>query len=338
MASTTATPPQTRRRRAWRVTRWVLLAILLVLMVVVFFAFLRPLTVLWTVTQARLLFEGLHSDYTEIPYAGNPHVRIHYYYGGSGSPIVLVHGLGGRSEDWANLMPQLVRDHHRVYALDLPGYGRSAWPHNAAYSIAEESSAVEAFMDNRHLARTDLAGWSMGGWLAMRVALDQPQRIRRLVILDSAGTRFSLTWDTSLFEPDTAAKLAELDDLLMPGPAPHVPGFVQRDIFRFVKRHGWVVKRNMESMLTGDDLLDGKLGALKMPMLIVWGKQDHLIPVSAGEQIHRAVPQSEFEVFDGCGHLAAGQCAGQVGPVLTGFLDEPSPIGGQQAEIQRKPQ
>ena len=333
----TATPPQKRERRAWRTVRRILLSILALLVFIVVFAFLRPLTVLWFATQTHLWMHGIHSDYTTIPFAGNPRVRVHYYAGGSGSPVVLVHGLGGRSEDWANLMPQLVRDHHRVYALDLPGYGRSDWPPNAAYSIRQLSEAVEAFLDNRHLAQTDLAGWSMGGWVAMRVALDQPQSVRRLVIFDSAGTRFIFTWDTTLFEPDTATKLTALDNLLMPTAAPHVPGFIQRDIFRFVGKHGWVVRRNMESMLTGADLLDGKLGALKMPMLIVWGKQDHIIPVSAGAAIHDAVPQSEFVVVDGCGHLAPGQCAAQVGPVFKGFLDEPSPIGGQRAEI-KKPQ
>ena len=336
--ATAANPPQSKARQAWRTTRRVLLAILLVLVFVVVFAFLRPLTLLWFATQTHLLVEGIHSDYTEISFAGNPHLRIHYYAGGSGSPIVLVHGLGGRAEDWAGLMPQLVRDHHRVYALDLPGYGRSDWPANAAYSIAEQTAVVEAFLDNRHLAHTDLAGWSMGGWIAMRVALDQPQRIRRLIICDSAGTRFNLTWDPSLFEPDTPAKLAALDNLLLAGPAPHVPAFIQRAIFRFVGKHAWVVRRNMNSMLTGASLLDNpQLGALRMPMLIVWGKQDHLIPVAVGEQIHHAVPQSELEIFDGCGHLAPGQCAAQVGPVLKGFLDEASPIPGQQAEILRKP-
>src|SRR6202167_5541606 len=257
--ATTATPIERRSRHTWRVLRRTLLAILVLLVALVVFAFLRPLTVLWTVTQTHLLIEGIHSDYTEIPFTNSGRVRIHYYAGGSGSPVVLVHGLGGRAEDWANLMPQLVRDHHRVYALDLPGYGRTDWPPNAAYSIAEESGALEAFLDNRHLAQTDLAGWSMGGWLAMRVALDQPQRIRRLAIFDSAGTRFSLTWDTSVFEPNTAAKLTELDNLLMAALAPHVPAFIQRDIFRFVGRHGWVVKRNMESILTGAELLDGQL-------------------------------------------------------------------------------
>jgi pimeloyl-ACP methyl ester carboxylesterase len=335
--ATATTPPETAARHRWPTARSVVFSILLLLVLVVVFAFVRPLTVLWLATQTHLLLEGIHSDYTTIPFAGNPHVRIHYYVGGSGSPVVLVHGLGSRAEDWANLMPQLVRDHHRVYALDLPGYGRSDWPREATYSISELTGAVEAFMDDRHLDKTDLAGWSMGGWIAMRVALDRPQRVRRLAIFDSAGTRFALNWEPSLFEPDTPAKLEALDDLLMPGKAPHVPGFIQRDIFRFVGKHGWVVKRNMDSMLTAKDLLDGQVSALRMPMLIVWGKEDHLIPVSAGGEIHAEVPQSEFVVVDGCGHLAPGQCAAQVGPVFKGFLDEASPIAGQKAEILKKP-
>ncbi len=333
--ATAATTPVRKTRRAWRTLRLVLLSILVFLVALVVFAFLRPLTVLWIATQTRLLLYGIHSDYTTIPFAADPHVRVHYYAGGTGSPVVLVHGLGGRSDDWANLMPQLVRDHHRVYALDLPGYGRSDWPANAAYSIPQLSAAVEAFMDNRHLARPDLAGWSMGGWITMRVALDEPQRIRRLVIFDSAGTRFDLNWDPAIFEPDTPAKLDALDKLIMAGRPPHVPGFIQRDIFRFVHKHAWVVRRNMDAMLTGDSLLDGQLSALTMPMLIVWGKQDHLIPISAGAAIHKAVPQSEFVIVDGCGHLAPSLCAAQIGPVFKGFLDERSPIGGQQAEIKK---
>ena len=89
----------------------------------------------------------------------------------------------------------------------------------------------------------------------------------------------------------------------------------------------------MDSMLTQKDLLDGKLGALKMPLLIVWGKQDYVIPYSVGEQIHKEVPQSELALFDGCGHLVAAQCAGRVGPVVKGFLDEVAPMPGRQSEI-----
>ena len=329
---TTAAAPR-KRRRFWRVLRWLLLVGVPLLAALIFFALLRPLALLIAETQARLWFDGIHSEYMEIPFAGSEHVRVHYFEGGSGSPLVLVHGLGGRAEDWANLMPLLVRGHHRVYALDLPGYGCSAWPRNASYSIAEESQAVEAFMDRLRLAHTDLAGWSMGGWIAMQVALDQPQRIRRLVIFDSAGITFKLNWNTALFEPDTPEKLRELDDLLWPAAAPPVPGFIQRAIFRYVDRHGWVVRRNMDSMLTGQALLDHKLGALHMPVLIVWGQEDHLLPVSMGEQIHRDVPQSEMEVFVGCGHLGPEQCAGRMAPVVNGFLDETSPIPGREAVV-----
>lgn len=332
MASTATTPRKSshplRRRIGWTLA---LLAALVVALLL--FAVLRPLTLLWAAAQARLLLAGIHSETTTLSYAGLHDIHVHYYVGGSGPTVVLVHGLGGRAEDWANLMPQLVHDHHRMYALDLPGYGRSDWPRNAQYSISEEAAAVEAFMNNRKLTRADLGGWSMGGWVAMRLALDEPQRIRRLMIFDSAGVRFPLHWDIALFEPDTPAKLRALDDLLMPSPPPQVPGFIARSIFRYVQLHGWVVRRNMDSMLAGGDLLDGKLGALKMPMLIVWGKQDHLIPYTAGEEIHKEVPQSELEIFDGCGHLAPGQCAGRIGPVVAGFLDEAAPAGGRTAEI-----
>jgi pimeloyl-ACP methyl ester carboxylesterase len=333
--ATVAVPAQEARRRRGRIVRWCLLGILVLVVASMIFAWEWPLDLLLAATQARLRVDGIRSEYTLIPFGSGGAVRVHYYEGGSGSPLLLVHGLGGRAEDWANLIPQLVRDHHRVYALDLPGYGRSDWPRDAQYSIPELAGAVEAFMNNQHVQRADLGGWSMGGWIAMRVALDEPQRIRRLMVFDSAGLRFNLNWDTGIFEPNTPEKLRTLDDLLTPTPPPRMPGFIARAIFRYVDRHGWVVRRNMDSMLTLKDLLDGQLGKLKMPVLIVWGRQDHLIPYTVGEQIHHDISQSELEIFDGCGHLAASQCAGRVGPVVTGFLDEAMPMAGRQAEIAR---
>ncbi|MGC2636252.1 MAG: alpha/beta fold hydrolase [Acidobacteriaceae bacterium] len=331
--ATTTVSPRKRLRRTLHVLWWTLLILFPLVVALVAYALLRPLSLLWTAAQVRLLLAGVHSRYTEVPVGNVGKVRVHYFEGGSGTPLVLVHGLGGRAEDWTNLMPQLVRDHHHVYALDLPGYGRSQWPKNAQYSIPELAGAVEAFLNKKSLAQTDLGGWSMGGWIALRVALDEPQRIRRLIVFDSAGFKWDMTWDKTLFEPDTPQKLRALDNLLMPTPPPMPPAFIQRAIFRYVGRHGWVVRRNMDALLTQRDLLDGQLGALKMPVLVVWGRQDYLIPISVGEQMHKAVRQSELEIFDGCGHLAPEMCAGRIGPVVKGFLDEPSPIAGRTAEI-----
>ena len=151
----------------------------------------------------RLRLHGVHSEFVTV----NGY-KMHYLVGGSGRPLVLVHGLGSRAADWANLIPRLIDGGHRVYALDLLGYGRSAQPKDADYSISEQAAMVEGFLDSQHLQQVDLAGWSMGGWIAMQVALQQPERVRRLVLLDSAGLRFKLGFDPALFQPASPNDLA----------------------------------------------------------------------------------------------------------------------------------
>jgi pimeloyl-ACP methyl ester carboxylesterase len=288
------------------------------------FVWLRPLEVLFTGAQIALRLHGVHSEYTRVD-----GYRIHYYVGGAGKPIVLVHGLGGRSEDWTILIPELVRGGHRVYALDLLGYGRSQKPANAPYSIAQEAGIVEHFMAAQGLTRTDLAGWSMGGWVAMRVALDEPQAIRRLVLYDSAGLRFVVPYDTALFWADTPEKLAHLNDLLSPAKAPALAGFIQRAVLKTLERNGWIIQRSVHSMLTGADLVDDRVNDLKMPVLIVWGRQDQITPVALAYELHKEAPQSVLEIYDGCGHLAPRECVPRIGPATIKFLNaEPSMASG----------
>jgi pimeloyl-ACP methyl ester carboxylesterase len=328
-------PPRQRRRASGApLLRLFLNPVVLVILSVVVglaaFLWLRPLELLFSIIQIRLRFSGIRSEFASVD--GQ---RIRYFVGGSGTPIVLVHGLGSRSEDWVGLLPQLVQAGHRVYALDLLGYGRSSAPRDAAYSIAQEAGVVEKFIAGQNLNQTDLAGWSMGGWVAMRVALDEPARIRRLAIYDSAGLRYDLPFYAPLFWPDNTARLNTLSDLLAADRGPRWPAFIQRDIFRRVRRNGWVVQRTMQSMLTGVDILDGKLSALKMPMLIVWGKQDKITPAALGYKIHSQVPQSVLEIYDGCGHLAARECSERIGPNTVAFFNAEPPLAAQAKEYPR---
>jgi pimeloyl-ACP methyl ester carboxylesterase len=311
----------------WRTYGYAVLAMVALFLLGAIVVWQRPLAVVETMTRARLAFEGFHNEYATI--RGN---RIHYYEGGSGAPVVLVHGLGSRAEDWANLMPQLKQAGFHVYAIDLLGYGRSARPANATYSIPEEAHYVEDFMAQRGLQKVNLVGWSMGGWVSMRVALDQPERIGRLVLCDSAGVRFEPTFTIFDFEPTTVPAVRHLYSLLMPQPT-ELPDFLARDMVRKFKELNWVVDRSARSMFRGDDLLDGKLGGLQMPTLIVWGKQDHLIPLATGVAMHQQIPQSVLQIYDGCGHLAPGQCAARLGPRLIDFLDGKPPQTKQTAEI-----
>jgi len=290
-----------------------------VLVVVAGLVFLaRPVSCFNQLTYAQECFSGVENH--SVTVAGH---RIHYLAEGpaAGPAVVLVHGLGGRGEDWLNLAPWLAKAGFRVYLPDLPGYGRSEKPADFSYSVPDEAVAVIGFLDALGLKQVDLGGWSMGGGIVQHIAGKHPERVRRLMLFDSVGIYQKPAWDTRLFTPTTPAELDQLDKLLMPNP-PRVPGFVAQDILRISRRNAWVIHRALNTMLTGQDATDSLLPGLKMPVLIVWGGEDHITPLTLGEKMHSLIPQSQLEVFPGCGHLAPGQCAAQIGPNLVEFVKQ----------------
>jgi pimeloyl-ACP methyl ester carboxylesterase len=271
---------------------------------------------------------GVKSEYVE---AGG--YRLHYFEagpaGGGGTPLVLVHGLGARGEDWAAMIPALAARGFHVYAPDLLGYGRSPKP-DVDYSISLEEETVAQFMQVMHVPRADVGGWSMGGWIVMKLALDHPELVNRLVIYDSAGVYFLATWDPELFTPGDVVGVEKLMAILSPKPR-LLPNFAAKAALRKLEGNAWVIRRSMTAMTNGRDLLDFRLYQISQPMLIVWGAQDELIPLSAGEAIHKNVPQSVLNIVEGCGHLAPAECAP---PVIEGTVDflraEPPARGGEK--------
>lgn len=275
-----------------------------------------PVRVFTQSTQVHMWFDGARSHWTRVD-----GYRIHYYAMGpeSGSPLVLIHGLGARAEDWAQLAPYFARAGYRVYLPDLPGYGESDMPVNFSYSIADQAQVVTGFLDTLGLKQVDLGGWSMGGWIVQVVALHHPERVNRLILFDSAGIYARPEWNTALFTPTSANQIAQLNALLMPNP-PSIPGFVAADILRLSRSHGWVIQRALASMLTGRDTTDSQLPQLRMPVLIVWGGLDRITPLAQALKIHASVPQSQLDVIQGCGHLAPSQCAPAIAPTALQFL------------------
>jgi len=295
---------------------WVL-GLLVVFAAVVGIGFwMRPVSFLTEWMYVRLSLAGVESH--EVSVAGH---RVHYDAEGpaNGPVVLLVHGLGSRAEDWRELAPILAKAGFRVYMPDLPGYGRSEKPADFSYSVPDEAAVVVGFLDAMGLEQVDLGGWSMGGWIAQRVAGEHPERVRRLMLFDSAGIYQMPEWNTNLFTPVTLAELDEFDALLMPDP-PRIPGFVARDVLRHLRSNAWIVKRAMGSMLKGQDATDSLLPGLKMPVLLVWGEKDRVTPLVQAEKMHSLAPQSELVVIPGCGHLAPLQCAPQIGPKLVEFV------------------
>ena len=288
--------------------------------------YLRPLWVMQQATHLGLFFSRVQSNYVLTPEG-----RVHYYEAepripGGGVPIVLVHGLGDRDEAWASMLKRLKRAGFHVYAPDLLGYGRSPRPEDGDYSIAGQTKYVSDFIEALGLQKTNIGGWSMGGWIALKVALDHPELIDRVVVYDSAGTRFDLKEPKKLFEPQTTDDVQRLFSTMEPDAKP-LPMFLRRDLLRAIQGYQWTIDHNLNSM-TEKDLLDSRLPSLTEPLLIVWGSDDHLIPLAVGQQMHQLVPNSELDILAGCGHLSPNHCASRAAQATADFLRaNPVPSG-----------
>jgi pimeloyl-ACP methyl ester carboxylesterase len=178
--------------------RWTAIAVALLAFVA--FAYLRPLTIyfavrdlyLRTIAEEGFVRVGAH--------------RIHYYALGDGPPLLLVHGVASRAADAAPLFRSLART-HRVYAPDLLGYGHSDQPRDSDYSVATQAEILRGFMDAMRLQQTDVLGMSMGGWITLKIAAEHPERVKRLVLVSSAGVDFPSTLDERGFSPETMDEL-----------------------------------------------------------------------------------------------------------------------------------
>jgi pimeloyl-ACP methyl ester carboxylesterase len=315
-------------RRIGRILFAIFVVVFLCIAAVVMAVWRAPLWVEAKFTEHRLAGAGIQSHTMRLD-----GMNIHYIEGGTGAPVVLIHGLGSYAErDWGALAPALVRAGYHIYAPDLPGFGESDKPAERTYSIPEQVKFVEDFLDARQLGGVVLGGESMGGWIVSALAIDAPQRVSKLMVFDSAGLNFKLSFDPALFTPETPEQVDQLMAIVTPNPPP-APGFVKAALIDRWKRNGWVTRRALLSMKEGHDFLDGKLSALKMPMLIVWGKQDVLTPLALGEETHRDAAQSTMLVFDGCGHIAAQTCADRVSPAVIDFLAGKGPAAGQRVDV-----
>src|SRR3569833_1502655 len=162
-----------------RLRRSIALLILVILTASAAVFWARPVSVFRVLNEAQMYLIGARNHETTVN-----GFRIHYYTLGpaTGQPVVLVHGLGGRAEDWEKLAPYLRKAGYRVYLPDLPGFGQSERPASFSYSVTDQSKIIVGFLDAIGLKQVDLGGWSMGGWIVQLVASSNPARVSRLML------------------------------------------------------------------------------------------------------------------------------------------------------------
>ena len=283
--------------------------------------YLWPLAVAHTAGELALRLSGVRSRYAQAgPY------RLRYLEAGSGPPLLLVHGLGSNAmQDWGRFVAPLGESYH-VYAPDLVGFGRSERPATADYSIPMQVEAVRAFLGAVGIGKTRVAGLSMGGWIVARLAAEHPELVERLVLVAAAGMRPDerAAIPAEALLPHDEAGVRRLIATVRYKP-PAAPSFLVRDILAERLREEWIVRRALESMRPGKDWLNGTLGHATMPVLIVWGMHDALIPVAYAAPLQAEFKHATLTVLDGCGHVPMADCPQEFDRVMTAFLAAEAP-------------
>ena len=252
--------------------------------------------------------------------------KIHYLESGSSGPVViLLHGLGVDSNQWRFTLPTLGGFH--VYAPDQIGFGKSDKP-ALNYRVQTLVDFLDGFYRQAGIQKATLVGNSMGGWVAAAFALAHPDKVEKLVLVDAAGysqERWNgppVTREELLkLNPATLGGVRELLGLILANQmlvndSSVQAGFTQR----LAAGDGHVVNAMIESILRSEDFLDGKLGALKIPTLIVWGREDRLLPVAVGEAFAKDITGAKLTVLDKCGHIPHVECFMPFTKVLADFL------------------
>lgn len=287
------------------------------------------------------------------------YVTIHghrraYRMAGAGPPLLLLHGIGDSSESWVPLIPSLAR-RYTVVAPDLLGHGHSAKP-RADYSVAAFANGMRDLTEVLGISRCTVVGHSLGGGVAAQMTYQYPERVERLVLVSSGG----VARDVSPLLRFAAAPLTDMSLPLMESP----PGkwlartFVNglRLVGHDLGRDASEVSRVIDGMPDGSSrhaftrtlrsvvdwrgqlvtMLDRAYLVEGMPILIVWGEHDAIIPVRHARIAHEMLPGSRLELYPEAGHFPQHQDPARFIAQLDEFIGSTAPYVDNPQRTRRR--
>lgn len=262
--------------------------------------------------------------------------RTRYAVSGDGTALVLLHGLGRSIEDWFPAQ-ELLRDTSRTYSVDLPGFGESERL-GSRTDLPSLAAAVAGFLDAvGECGPVRVAGNSLGGAVALQFAADFPERVSALILVDSAGFGREVTLGLRVLAvPGFGRLLLRPSRLTAPIRARSVfsdhslatPELIDLQYRLASRPHAADVF--LEACRAVGDWrgvrldwargLTGRVASLDIPMLVVWGGRDRILPPRHVEAARQAFPRAEVHVFDRAGHLPQLESPAEFAGVVQGFL------------------
>ncbi len=238
-----------------------------------------------------------------------------------GTPLVLVHGFGGDLNNWLFNQPVLAES-VRVLALDLPGHGRSGKDVGAG-DLESLSGSLAAFLDALEIDQAFLAGHSLGGAVLLDLALGQPGRVAGLTLVSPAGLGPEINRDyiEGFIAAERRKEMKGVLEALFADPE-----LVSRDMVNEILKYKRLdgvdaALRKLSAALFPDGrqavVLTDRLSELEMPIQVVWGRQDKIVPLAHSEGLPASIP---VHVLENAGHMAHMEAATEVNSLISNLV------------------
>jgi pimeloyl-ACP methyl ester carboxylesterase len=265
---------------------------------------------------------------------------LHYEVDGRGTPLILLHCWLGSWQFWRGTMEYLaMRRRWRIYALDFWGFGESD-KHKATYDIRDYVHMVVQFMDQMGIAQAPIFGHSMGGTVAMSVALDHPDRVRQVAVTGSPMDGESLSFLLKIAGWELIGQLLwrfpPLLNLILWGYSPFVAAGkgIHQQMMEHVARSTWMSFSGSIASLRMVDLRP-RLPGLKMPALGIYGAKDGVVHPNQADVLRALVPGARVEVFREAKHFPMQSEPESFNRILTEFLDRGGGEPGRPWGVRR---
>ncbi len=235
-------------------------------------------------------------------------LRYVYLEGGQGEPLMLLHGFGGNKDNFVRAARALTR-HYRVIVPDHIGFGESARPQQADYAPPAQATRLHALAQALGVSKLHFGGNSMGGQIAMAYAVQYPNEVGSLWLLNPAGVwsaprsevaHIVLAGGRNPLIVRNEDEFAELFKFVMSDP-PFVPRPILNVLAQERIRHAGLEERIFQQIATSS--IEPQISGMATPTLIVWGEQDRVIHVGTADVLRKLLPRSQVIVMPGIGHM-----------------------------------
>lgn len=275
-------------------------------------------------------------------------LRVHHTHGGRGSPVLFIHGLGSSGYIEWRFNLEAASDRHRVYAPDLPGFGRSEKP-RVRYGIPYFTRFIERYMEKSGLRSAAVVGTSLGGRIALELALESPRLVRKLVLVNALGlgrpnlrvsyglmtiprlgealmnvARDALRWAPSHVIRRVAGRYTGASsDLTRTMDDAYLDNL--RELYGAQGYHDAYLA-TVRSLVTPNALfgqhdMSKRLNELRVPVQLIWGADDPLFPIAHAARAHALIPNSRLAIIEGAGHTPQAERPQEFNRLLGKFLD-----------------